>query len=411
MRIAIFSDPHMGFGYGTERYEDSFDAFAEALSKSKGCDLLLIAGDIFDGKNPTTDCLSKAMELLLDFRMSGTGARLAEGMDRRLSVLSPANSMGVPVVALHGNHERRAKGLVNPVQALEKAGLLIHMHCNGLVFEKEGERVAVQGMSAVPDQYARDVLKQWDPKPVRGAFNILMLHQVFSEFFQAPGSLPASAIPDGFSLYIDGDIHRPQKASCSGRPFIIAGSLIPTQQGRDETAPKGLWFASTSSGSVEFMPLECQRKFYFLEYKSPDRGAIERDIDGILSAENAGHKKKPAIRVKILGSFEWQEDIVAKYAGRALVSFRRDAESQPMQGVALEEHIASVEETAARLLRGNLEQAGLPPQEFEHIFELLAEKRHEDALKAVKEAARKVRPSPERKREAGDKNQEKTAVA
>ena len=392
MRIAIFSDPHMGFGHGTERYADAFEAFGEALGKSRGCDLVLLAGDIFDSKTPTTDSLSGAMELLLDFRMSASGARLAEGINRRISRLSAVNSMGLPVVALHGNHERRARGLVNPVQALEKAGLLIHVHCNGLVFEKDGERVAVQGMSAVPDQYAEDVLKQWNPQPIRACYNILMLHQVFGEFFQSPHSVPASVLPEGFDLYVDGDIHRPRKAAYRERPFIVAGSLIPTQQNRDEVGPKGVWILNTSSGSVNFHALEQQRKFYFLEYESPDRQAMEKDLERILSGK---HAKKPAIRIRLLKGFEWQGELEAKYGDRALVSFRKAAQDKPPEGVSLAEHLASVEETASKLLRENLAKANLRPQDFEHVFELLTEKENDEALRLITEAASKQKRAQE----------------
>lgn len=397
MRIAIFSDPHLGFGYGTERYEDAFDAFKEALELSKGCDLLLITGDLFNSKAPTTDSLSRAMELLLDLRMSDNGARLVEGINRRISHLSPVNTMGLPVIALHGNHERRAKGLVNSVQALEKAGLLIYVHCNGLVFEKEGERVSIQGMSAVPDQYAKDVLKQWNPQPLTAAFNILMLHQIFSEFFQSPHSISASILPQGFDLYIDGDIHRPRKAAYKDKPFIVSGSLIPTQQNKDETDPKGVWILNTSSGSIDFHPLQKQRKFYFLEYEKPDRQLIENDLEAILTKS---HEKKPAIRVRILEDFEWQAEFESKYADRALISFRKRADTKAIEGVSLTEHMASVEETASRLLRENLQKANLRPQDFEHIFELLTEKRQEEALNLIQDAVRKQKAQkPQQKQE------------
>jgi len=390
MRVAILSDSHLGFGHGSERYDDPFNAFSEALEKAKGCDLVLIAGDIFDNKNPTTETLSNAMEALLGLRFSGNGATLATTIGRDIATLSPASTMGLPILALHGNHERRAKGLVNPVHALEKAGLLIHLHCNGIVFKRGDECIAVQGMSSVPEQYAEETMKQWNPKPVPGALNILMVHQIFSELYQTPESIPVSMLPRGFDVYVDGDVHKPMRAECNGKPFIVAGSLVPTQQTKDETEPKGIWILDTGMGEIQFLPLEDQRRFYFLEYPEPDRQAMERDIEHILTKP---HEKKPAIRIKTGHAFEWSSDLEMKYSANALLSFR-SGESKRLEGVSLIEHIASVEETAAKLLHANLEKAGLPQKAMEHAFELLAEGRGDDALKAVIEAVKVSKKNP-----------------
>lgn len=387
MRIAIFSDLHLGFGYGTERYDDTFNAFKEALDIAKGSDLVIIPGDIFDTKNPTTDSLSKAMEMLLDLRMSQTGAKLVEGMGRKISELSPVNTMGVPVIALHGNHERRAKGFVNPVQALEKAGLLIHVHCNGLVFEKDGKRVAIQGMSAVPDQFAKEVLEQWSPMPMHGAFNILLVHQLFTEFFQSGEGLSTSTLPEGFDLYIDGDIHKPSQGKYKEKPFIVSGSLVPTQLNKDEAIPKGVWVISTDTGSIQFRPLQKQRAFHFLDYKTPNREVIQQDIEKVLAQP---HDKPPIIRVKLLEDFKWQSEIETRFKGKALLSFRKKTSKTSIEGISLADHITSVEETASRLLRKNLAKEGLDPKSLEHVFELLAEKRRDDALELVKDSVQKT---------------------
>ncbi len=387
MRISIFSDLHLGFGRGTERENDCFDAFEEALEKSLDADLILIPGDIFDIKNPSTETMAKAMELLLNMIIIKNDVKLVSGIGKDISRLSPVNTFGIPIIALHGNHERKAKGLINPVQAMEKAGFLIHLHCNGVVLEKNGERVAVQGISSVPDKYFTEILKEWNPKPVEGCFNIFMLHQILGEFFGSPDSLKTSSLPPGFDLYIDGDIHKPQQSTINGKPLIIAGSLIPTQLSEDDTGPRGVWFIDTETSSIRFVRLENQRKFYFEKFEKADKEAIEKRITEIISR---GHKKKPIIRIKVDDKLEWEKEIKAKYDDKAIISFKQILkEEDEIRAKTLEEHKLSVQELAKKLLRENLEKFNLNPKVFETVFELITEGKNEDALSFLKSSVNK----------------------
>jgi DNA repair exonuclease SbcCD nuclease subunit len=191
MKLAIISDLHFGFGAGTEREEDAFSAASEAFGKAKDADLIILGGDIFDSRDPDADMLSRAMEILQQPLLEkSSGARLVGFVGGKAGgTVSKMSLLGIPVVSIHGTHERRARGLVNPVQALEKAGFTIHLHCNGVIFEKSGERVCIQGLSGVPDQYAESVLKEWDPAPMAGCYNVFVLHQSITEFLYAEHTL------------------------------------------------------------------------------------------------------------------------------------------------------------------------------------------------------------------------------
>ena len=59
---------------------------------------------------------------------------------------------GIPIVSIHGTHERRSKTMVNPLHNLEHSGLLIHLDCSTIVFQINGEKVAVHGMSGVSEK-------------------------------------------------------------------------------------------------------------------------------------------------------------------------------------------------------------------------------------------------------------------
>jgi len=59
MNIGIFSDCHCGYKYREERGDDSFIALDEAIDKTSDCDLILIAGDLFDTRVPKPEIFAK----------------------------------------------------------------------------------------------------------------------------------------------------------------------------------------------------------------------------------------------------------------------------------------------------------------------------------------------------------------
>src|SRR3989338_4061 len=289
MKISIISDIHMGFGSETVRSEDPYTAFEEALEKSLDCDLITLPGDIFDSRTPNVDVLTRAMKLLQKPLLTETKAEVV-GKNHLLR-------KGIPVIAIHGTHERRVKDLLNPVQALERAGFLIYLHCNNIVLEKGSERVAIHGLSTVPDQYTETVLKEWDPKPVDGCFNILVTHQSIAQFLFAQHLVPLESLPRGFDLYINGHIHGSKKAEYAGVPFIIPGSLVPTQITKDLTKHSfcKIELEGKAVKSIDFIELENQRKVYYKEFEEKDGlGEIENYLNQITPE---AHKLKPLVKI------------------------------------------------------------------------------------------------------------------
>jgi DNA repair exonuclease SbcCD nuclease subunit len=388
MKLAIISDLHFGFGAGTEREEDAFSAAAEAFEKAKDADLIILGGDIFDSRDPDADILSRSMEILQKPLLEkASGAKLAGFVGGKMhDSVSRMSLLGIPVVSIHGTHERRAKGLINPVQALEKAGFVIHIHCNGVIFEKKGEKVCVQGLSGVPDQYAETVLKEWDPKPVEGCYNIFVLHQSVTEFLYAEHTLDLEKIPKGFDVYVNGHIHESDKSLYGGKPFLIAGSLIPTQLRKEESGKaKCFWKFDTKTGEWEQVFLTGQRGFYFIEFKGHE--AFESEMRRIIT-ENLG--LKPIVKVsfpKEAGNSVVSE-VESKYREGVILSVKKEViEERRFEAKTLEEHKLSVEELGRRLLAENLGRAGLDPGVFDQVFELLAAGKADEAMGLMKKAA------------------------
>ncbi len=380
MKISVISDCHLGFGYNTERSEDAFDAFQEALEKSLDSDIILLGGDIFDSRIPRTEVLTKAMELLIK-PLKMEGSVTLESGTKDISEL-PRIRNGIPVISIHGNHERRVKGLLNPVEALEKAGFLVHLHCNHVILQKDGEKIAIHGMSGVPDQYAESVLKEWNPRPVEGYFNILITHQSIAPFVYAEHLLYLEKLPTGFDLYINGHIHDHKKSEHAGKPFIIPGSLLPTQITKD-ACHSGMCKLEISGGNlekVEFIELENQRKMYYLEFDKIGVEELENEIKKVLSAR---HKLKPIIRVKIGGKHMPTRELMSKFEDRAILSFKIKTETDKIDVKSLQERTESIQEMSRRLLSENLSKFKLDKKAFENIFELLNDNKPKEAEKLL----------------------------
>jgi DNA repair exonuclease SbcCD nuclease subunit len=248
MKIAIFADHHLGY----PRFEEDSYVQAEKVvsSASEKADLILCAGDIFDTKVPKLETLKRAVEIF--------------------------KKAHAPVFAIHGNHERRSRDMVNPVQLLAAGTGIRLLHGESAVFEKDGEKVQLFGMGSVPEEYATEALKKSleGYKPGEGTFKILMIHQTIKELL--PGSDDElsleylESLP--FDLIINGHIHE-TIVKLGGR-LLIPGSTVITQLKKSETASKGYFLYDTSTRKEEFIELDT-RKFSYEELEFKDAGELE----------------------------------------------------------------------------------------------------------------------------------------
>ncbi len=383
MKISIFSDCHCGYAFGEERGEDSFAALNEAMEKSIDSDLILIAGDLFDSRIPKQEVFARTAKILSEAQNRKSRASLLEIRNKEKQEVSPLAFRGVPVMAIHGTHERRSKQMVNPIQALEHAGLLVHLHCATAVFEIGGKKVAIHGMSGVPDRFAKEVLLQWNPKPVENAVNILMVHQSIEPYIYSPlEPLPKlEDLPEGFDLYVLGHIHwSEQKPFKSGR-ILLTGSTCITSAHKIESEQEKMIF-SFDGNKIENIPLAFQRKIYFEDF--PYENNIVQKIEARIKAiSEINHNVKPIIVSKIFGTIPKTESapsfgaISEKFSGKAIIKIVQNAKAEDMEEQTeflklMREQKLSPEEHGLRLLKNNLEQikCGLRAEE---VFDLLAD--------------------------------------
>jgi DNA repair exonuclease SbcCD nuclease subunit len=278
MKLAIVSDLHLGY----PRFEeDSYIQAERAIVSASGkADLILCAGDIFDVKIPKLETLKKAVEIF--------------------------GKAAVPVYAIFGNHERRAKDLVNPVHLLEASTTMKLLHGKSETFEKDGEKVQILGIGSVPEEYAGEAVKKTVERFVKDdhAFRILMIHQTLREL--VPGGKNELALEDleslPFDLIIDGHIH--ETITKLGGRFLIPGSTVITQLKKDETAPKGYFLYDTKAKKAEFVKIESRPFFYEeLDFKDANESDVRERVRERVSELKREHPDA-VIAVKIDGTLK-----------------------------------------------------------------------------------------------------------
>jgi DNA repair exonuclease SbcCD nuclease subunit len=419
LKIAVISDTHLGAKWGTPREQDSFDQAREAVERALelGAQLILIPGDIFDTRIPRQEVWAQAMRILTSALMrEQNDIKLVEAIDKNPEDISTVALRGVPIVALHGNHERRVKGLVNPVEALEKAGFLIHLHHNALIFETPAGKLAVQGMSNVPERHAKSVLNTWNPKPIKGAFNVLMLHQSLGQYVYSSEETPTldlADLPPEFDLYLCGHMHYHAEATAHGKPLIFPGSTERTQLLPIEAQlPKGFYIFELGDGlSYKFIELQRVRDFYYEEMtfngiSTPQLNvAVREKLESLLEKPRRNPNKPPLIRLRLRGTLAKEasrsefdhEAIIREFADRALVAISKDdllapgLEEKVRFLRELRERRVPVDEMAMRLLEDNLRDIG-----YSHMFDvralysLLVEERAEEAEDKIFEVVDKL---------------------
>ncbi|MEM3770725.1 MAG: metallophosphoesterase family protein [Candidatus Micrarchaeia archaeon] len=338
MKVGILSDTHIGY---PRFYEDSIEqaeeSFREACNNS---DIVLIAGDIFDTKTPKFEVIAKAMEIFsygkkIDWKEKGIENK--EGL--------------LPVVAIHGTHDRRSKGMVNPVELLERAGIITNASDRTVVFEKRNkdgsvEKIAIHGIGGTTEDSIRETIKQLNFKPIAGAYNILMLHQTIKEVIPMADGISLDELPDGFDLYLCGHIHKRVVIEKNGKKLLIPGSTVITQLRKEEEEPRAYVILDTNTNEIKFIDIK-SRKFLYgeIELKNADlkdvNDRIRNKIEELLQKgkEIKGKDGIPIIRVVVSGTLKQGikrenlsiQDIYSEYEDKCILQIDNEMAEQGLK--------------------------------------------------------------------------------
>ncbi|MEK6958822.1 MAG: metallophosphoesterase [archaeon] len=341
MLIGIFSDTHLGFT-GEDRYEESFARFKESIKmfRAKKVSYILHAGDLFDDAVPEQEVWLKTFECFAK-NSSESHTSITK---HTISGDEVVSVKGIPIIAIHGTHEYRGKDFSNAISVLEKANCLVHLHAGYVDLSDGEEKVFVHGLGGVPEKNAKAVLEKYDPKPIEGGTNMLLLHQSFKEFLPFDeddmiASLSLSDLPNGFDLIIDGHLHWMNEQNADGKRFILTGSTIFTQMKNLESQmQKGVFFFDTQTKKLEFAPFANQRKLFYnkFEFKNARPEEVMETVNAKI-AQIVGQEfaMKPLVRLKIGGTLAkgfTQSDISFSIpADKAVFSVSKDFSTEAFQ--------------------------------------------------------------------------------
>jgi len=354
MKLAIVADTHFGHAkWGEDAFLQGKAAILEAAEKA---DALILAGDIFDSATPSLNALSEFASLL--------------------------RQASVPVLAIHGTHEMRPKGQANPIQFMHSAGLLVNIHQNRQVLERDGQKIAITGMGGVPENYVREALKKSNFSPLPNHFNVFVFHQSLSEFIPNGKEefISFEELPAGFDLYVCGHVHKSQFAF-DGK-LIIPGSTVITQMRKEEEGAKGYVVYDTLLKKGEFFPI-IARPFHFVSLSfvnaQPEEvaNAVKKEVERIVANE----KEKPIIRIVLSGSMREglvQGDVSFQKFEQAFVFVENSLSSKTLAArvEALRQNRAgkmSAVKMGLEVLRIQLEGCGVDAEELEGLLDKLAQ--------------------------------------
>ena len=230
------------------------------LAIDEAIDVVLIAGDIFDG----------------DWPHYGTGVHF-------VSELGRLREAGIRVVIVTGNHDAESK-LTKSLRLPANVRMLDTRQPQTVIFDELGLAVHGQGY-ATPA--VLDDLSAAYPKPVADMVNVGLLHTSADgrpgHEHYAPCSVDA-LLQHGYDYWALGHVHR-RELLCADPPVVFPGNL----QGRGlrETGPKGATLITFGNDGItlEHRVLDCVRWEH-----------VEIDVAGCAGRDDACERVATAVR-------------------------------------------------------------------------------------------------------------------
>ena len=312
MKFAVIGDTHFGYNFGGKRKNESFINGFEAfeLAISENVDFIIQVGDFFDERLPKPEVISPVLKKLSEYNKMIPKVKLTETIDEKnKSILQ--NKKIPPIIVILGDHDRRPRDFVNPVQLLYDANLIHYIQSETEVVEVNEKRIAIHGFSNVPHQNAKEIFLKRNFQKIPNLKNILLMHQNFKEMIPnlPEDMLSISDIPSFYDASFLGHIHwkKEFRNKISNNPIIFTGSTVATQMTKQESKiKKGIFIVDLKDELIiNFKELKSPRVLKYINLNidnmkpSEINVKINESIKEIIEYHN--HPLIPMIRIKLDG--------------------------------------------------------------------------------------------------------------
>ncbi|MBU0586553.1 metallophosphoesterase [Candidatus Micrarchaeota archaeon] len=333
MKIAIIGDTHLGYA----RFEDdSFKQASYALEDAdKKADVIVVAGDVFDSKIPKLETIKRAVDIF--------------------------SGLKKPAFMIHGNHERRSKDMVNPVQLLASLGRINYVHGETILL-KDGEKtISITMMGSVPEELAESSVKKViERQGGKGDFNILVIHQSLEELTYSKGEELSMEFLSGlgFDLIVNGHIHKYHN-ELNGK-LLIPGSTVITQLRKDEQGERGYIIYDTEKKDHEFVKIVA--RLFFHKELNFENASLE-EVRQKVKEEIEGLQEGAIFKIKLKGNLK--EGLSAS-----------DLHLQPKEGVYIQNEIGfmSMGDKIAKLRENREQKLSIRENALKRLVERLSGK-------------------------------------
>ncbi|WP_458403597.1 metallophosphoesterase family protein [Methanobrevibacter sp.] len=207
MKFAHLADTHLGYRqFGLiEREKDFYEVFGKVIDKiiEEDVDFVIHSGDLFESTKPSPMALLEFQKGLLKLK----GA-------------------GIPMYAIAGNHdEAMHKGAIPPHVIFKKMGLKVISPIN--TNYKQGD-IFIAGLPFYPaskSNVLKSKLAELSKKAANYEKSILVLHQSIGTGDDVQHELEMGDIPDNFTYYAMGHIHRYLEMDFGDGKLVYPGSI------------------------------------------------------------------------------------------------------------------------------------------------------------------------------------------
>ena len=282
MKFAHLADTHLGYRqYGlVEREKDFYEVFDKVIDKiiEEKVDFVIHSGDLFESSRPSPMALFSFQKGLLKLK----GA-------------------GIPIYAIAGNHDSvMRKGSIPPQVLFKKMGLKVLSNINPTYMHGN---VFIAGLPFFPASHSKALkskLAELSEKASNHEKSILIMHQGIDKYIGFNYELEIGDVPDNFSYYALGHIHKYINENFGKGKLVYPGSgeIWKTSELQDyKENGKGFVLVDLDGPKpyVKRVKIDIPREFI---QRTLDYNDLESDIAGIKETIK-DFDKKPILELTI----------------------------------------------------------------------------------------------------------------